>query len=145
MCNSSAMAISLTVPLFPLFKIFWSVQEQRHSFYDCPNGPDVFSLLPHLLVESQELPRSMAMFTVETSTCCTNHVLHHFAGSVATPITEDVHPEIVLIPLILIQSPLPVQIISFPCDNPCLPRVCICVASTYAVFVLPTPLFSDVT
>lgn len=87
----------------------------------------------------------MPVSTVVANTYCTNHVLHRFAGAVATPITEDMHPELVLIPLELLQSPLPVQLEAFLRDDPFLDWVYICVSATYAAFLFPTPFPSDVT
>lgn len=139
------MAESLTMPLIKTIKSCRPIQEQCHSFYDRPNSPNVLALFLHLLVESQELLSSMLASTDLAYRHRTNHVLHHFEGSVATPIVEDMHPEIVLIPFKLLKTPFLVQFESLHCDDPILFWVCIRVSAAHAALVHPTPFAPDVT
>ena len=62
----------------------------------------------------------MQVSTAVADAFWTYHVLHDFARSVATPIAEDMHPEIVLISLQLFPIPLLIQLKSFLGDGPVL-------------------------
>ena len=128
----------------PLEKAVWYVQEQRHGLYDWPNRPDVLGLFFHFRVEGQELFTSMHVSTAMAGTFWTYHILHDFARSVATPIAEDVHSEIVLISLALFLFPLLMQFKSFFGDSPFL-GIRICVSTAHAALVPPTPAASHFT
>ena len=86
----------------------------------------------------------MHVSTAVADSFLTYHILHDFARSVATPITEDTHPEVVLISLALFPFPFLMQIESILRDGPLL-WVRICIPTAHAALVQPTPSASHLT